>query len=91
MAAVTAAASVVGTTFNTPGGRPASWKILASASMESGVNWAGLITMVHPAASAGPILRVPMARGKFHGVTKMQGPTGWRRVRRREPPSGARA
>ena len=33
-------------------------------------------TMVHPAATAGPILRVPMARGKFHGVTRTHGPTG---------------
>jgi len=29
-----------------------------------------------PAAMAGPILRVPMARGKFQGVMSRQGPTG---------------
>ena len=41
---------------------------LASSIMVSGVSWAGLTIMVQPAASAGPILRVPMASGKFHGV-----------------------
>ena len=41
---------------------------LASSSMLSGVSWAGLTIMVQPAASAGPILRVPMANGKFQGV-----------------------
>ena len=56
------------TTFRTPSGSPASWKILASASMLSGVCCAGLMTIVQPAAIAGPILRVPIAAGKFHGV-----------------------
>ena len=36
------------------------------------------MTIVQPAAIAGPILRVPIAVGKFHGVMKKQGPTGWR-------------
>lgn len=31
---------------------------------------------MHPAASAGPILRVTMAAGKFHGVISSEGPTG---------------
>ena len=57
--------------------------------MDSGVCAAGLITMAQPAAMAGPILRVPMARGKFQGVTKTHTPTGWRRVIRRLDPSGA--
>ena len=48
----------------------------ARASIDSGVCWAGLTTMVHPAATAGPILRVPIAMGKFHGVISRQGPTG---------------
>ena len=56
------------TTFSTPAGSPASSKILASASIESGVCCAGLMTIVQPAAIAGPILRVPIAAGKFHGV-----------------------
>ena len=55
-------------TLSTPGGSPASSRIFASASIESGVCCAGLITIVQPAAIAGPILRVPIAIGKFHGV-----------------------
>ena len=55
-------------TLSTPAGSPASSKILASASIDSGVCWAGLMTIVQPAATAGPILRVPIAAGKFHGV-----------------------
>ena len=46
--------------------------------MDSGVSCAGLMTIVQPAAIAGPILRVPIAVGKFHGVMKKLGPTGWR-------------
>ena len=57
-------------TLSTPGGRPDSSRICASASIDSGVFWAGLMTIVQPAATAGPILRVPMAMGKFHGVTR---------------------
>jgi hypothetical protein len=37
---------------------------------------AGFITIVQPAAMAGPILRVPIAIGKFQGVIMRQGPTG---------------
>ena len=55
-------------TLSTPSGSPASWRILASASIDSGVCCAGLMTIVQPAAIAGPILRVPIAAGKFHGV-----------------------
>ncbi len=68
-------------TFSTPPGRPASLRICASASIDSGVCCAGLTTIVHPAAIAGAILRVPIAVGKFHGVTNTHGPTGWRIVR----------
>ncbi len=32
---------------------------------------------VQPAASAGAILRVAMAAGKFHGVTSNAMPMGW--------------
>ena len=56
------------TTLSTPAGSPASSRIFASASIDSGVCCAGLITIVQPAAIAGPILRVPIAIGKFHGV-----------------------
>ncbi len=34
------------------------------------------MTIVQPAAIAGPILRVPIAIGKFHGVIMRHGPTG---------------
>ena len=56
------------TTLSTPAGRPACSRICASASMHSGVCCAGLMTIVQPAAIAGPTLRVPIAIGKFHGV-----------------------
>ena len=67
-AVVTSRGLLLGSTDSTPGGSPASAISLASSSMVSGVSCAGLTIMVHPAASAGPILRVPMASGKFHGV-----------------------
>ena len=43
---------------------------------EQGVCPAGLTTMVHPAARAGPALRVIMDEGKFHGVMAAQTPIG---------------
>ena len=61
-------------------------KIPASASIVNGVCWAGLTTIVQPAAIAGAILRVPIAVGKFQGVTNTHGPTGWRIVRMRPLP-----
>ena len=72
-----------------PSGAPASRRMSTSASIESGVCWAGLITDVQPAAIAGPILRVPIAIGKFHGVMSSDGPTGCRAIRNRAPPAGA--
>ena len=63
-------------TLSTPPGRPASWRIWASAYIDSGVCCAGLTTIVQPAATAGPILRVPIAIGKFQGVIIRQGPIG---------------
>ncbi len=45
--------------------------------------------MVQPAASAGPILRVPIASGKFHGVIAKHGPTGCFDTRMRPLPAGA--
>ncbi len=73
-------------TFSTPGGSPHSCMISARASIDSGVCCAGLITIVQPAATAGPILRVPMAVGKFQGVIIRQGPIGWRMTRTRPEP-----
>ena len=67
-AVVTSRGLLVASTESTPEGSPASAISLASSSMVSGVSWAGLTIMVQPAASAGPILRVPIAKGKFHGV-----------------------
>ena len=44
---------------------------------------------MQPAASAGPILRVAIAAGKFHGVTSTQTPIGCRSTRMRFAPAGA--
>ena len=80
---------LVVTTLSTPSGRPASASTAASASIVSGVWLAGLTTIVQPAATAGPILRVPIASGKFHGVMNRHGPTGFLIVSSRLPPAGA--
>src|SRR5215813_1171904 len=56
------------TTLKTPLGTPARSASSANASAENGVCAAGFKTTVHPAAIAGPALRVIIARGKFHGV-----------------------
>ena len=69
-AAVIVLALRPGTTLTTPGGTPASASTSATASAVSGVSVAGLSTTAQPAASAGAILRVAMAAGKFHGVTR---------------------
>jgi len=69
-------ASSAGITFSTPGGKPARCDSSASASADSGVCSAGLMTTVQPAASAGATLRVIIAFGKFHGVIAAQTPTG---------------
>src|SRR5882724_5309670 len=64
------------TTLKTPLGIPARSPSSAIASAEYGVMVAGLSTMVQPAASAGPDLRVIMAFGKFQGVIAAQTPIG---------------
>ena len=64
------------TTLNTPGGIPASSANAAIARAENGVCDAGLMTMVHPAANAGPAFRVIMAAGKFQGVIAAVTPIG---------------
>jgi hypothetical protein len=81
--------SLVVTMLSTPAGRPASSMVAARASIVSGVSSAGLTIIVQPAATAGPILRVPIARGKFHGVMNRHGPTGFLMVSSRLPPAGA--
>jgi hypothetical protein len=74
--------------LSTPSGSPASARIWATARADSGVSAAGLKTIVHPAAMAGPIFRVAMAKGKFQGVISRQGPTGWRMTIMRPVPLG---
>src|SRR5690606_10552796 len=76
------------TTFTTPAGRPASSSSRVKKMVVSGVSAGGLITTVQPAASAGAILRVAIAKGKFHGVTKNDGPTGRWETTMRPVPSG---
>ena len=60
----------------------------AIASAVSGVSPAGFKIMVHPAATAGPIFRVAIAAGKFHGVIKSESPIGWWVTRMRLSPLG---
>jgi len=76
--AAIAGASIPGTTFSTPAGSPASAASSAIASALRGVCSAGFTTCVQPAASAGPILRVTIAIGKFHGVIAAATPHGRR-------------
>ena len=77
IAPTTAPDDRLGSTLTTPGGTPASSSTVISSSIVSGVSEAGLITTGHPAASAGAILRVPIAAGKFHGVTSTAMPAGF--------------
>ncbi len=85
---ITAPLREVVITFSTPSGSPASRMIPASAYIDNGVCAAGFTSIVQPAATAGPILRVPIANGKFHGVIINVGPTGRFIVINRVAPSG---
>ncbi|MOA14769.1 hypothetical protein D3C78_1348910 [compost metagenome] len=69
-------ATSAGSTLSSPAGMPARSASSARARAEKGVCGAGLSTMAHPAASAGPALRVIIALGKFHGVIAAVTPTG---------------
>lgn len=73
------------TTLTTPAGTPARWASSASARDVKGVSPGALHTTVHPAARAGPILRVIMAAGKFHGVIRPHTPTASFTVHTRLP------
>ena len=64
-----------------------SCRMRANSIVVNGVCFAGLTTIVQPAAIAGAILRVAIASGKFQGVMRMHGPIGWRRVSTRPVPS----
>ena len=78
------------TTLTTPSGRPACSSSDTKKIVVSGVSAGGLMTTVQPAASAGAILRVAIAKGKFHGVTKNDGPTGRCETTMWPVPSGLR-
>ena len=64
------------TTLMTPLGMPARAASSHILRADSGVSVAGLMTIVHPAARAGPALRAIIALGKFHGVIQPTTPTG---------------
>jgi len=69
-----------GTTLITPSGIPAFCASRASRRQVSGVCSAGFITIVQPAASAGPHFQATIRIGKFQGITCPATPTGSRRV-----------
>ena len=69
-----------GRTDIVPSGSPASARISASRSSESGVSDAGLTTIVFPHARAGAIFHVAITSGKFQGVISAHTPTGSRSV-----------
>ena len=62
---------------------PARCASSATASADSGVCSAGLMTTGQPAASAGATLRVIIAIGKFHGVIAAHTPIGCLMTRKR--------
>ena len=63
------------TMLSTPGGNT-SCRISTSRMEEVGVVSAGLITMVLPAARAGPTFQENSSKGKFQAVISPQTPTG---------------
>ena len=69
-----------GTTLITPSGTPAFWASRAIRRAVSGVCSAGFITIVQPAARAGPHFHATIRIGKFHGMIWPATPTGSRRV-----------
>ena len=66
------------TTWNAPGGSPASARSSPKRSAVSGVTEAGFRTTVFPRASAGAIFHIAWRSGKFHGVIAPTTPTGSR-------------
>ena len=62
----------------TPGGKPTSCIISTNSITASGSCGAGLITTVHPTASAGAILPATLTTGKLYGEMHATTPTGWR-------------
>ena len=72
----TAADRSEGMTLTTPAGKPASISKAPMANAVNGVSDAGFKMVVQPAATAGPIFRVAIAAGKFHGVISRHTPIG---------------
>ena len=68
------------TVLTTPAGKPASANSLANSSVEAEVNSLGLMTTVHPAASAGASFHASSSSGEFHGVIATTTPSGSRLV-----------
>src|SRR5262245_13328481 len=66
------------TRFTTPGGIPASSRILTKLTADNGVNVAGLKTIVLPHTRAGVIFHDGIAIGKFQGVMIEHTPSGCR-------------
>ncbi len=64
------------TTLNTPGGKPASSKRLASSRVEVEVNSEGFTTTVLPAAKAGASFIESSRMGLFQGVIQATTPRG---------------
>ena len=69
-----------GTTLITPSGMPAFCASRAIRRQVSGVCSAGFITIVQPAARAGPHFQATISIGKFQGMICPTTPTGSRRV-----------
>ena len=57
-----------GTTFTTPGGKPASARISARTRAVTGVSKAGLRTAVFPVTSAGASFQMAIMYGRFQGM-----------------------
>ena len=62
-------------------GNSSALRLAISNSVARGVVVAGLMTIVLPAANAGPSLVPINVSGKFHGVMAPQTPIGWRTTR----------
>src|SRR6201986_3945535 len=75
------------TTWNTPGGSPASVKICASFSVVSGVYSDGLTTVTHPLASTAASDLHRIISGWLDGVQLATTPIGVRRGEFRYEPS----
>ncbi len=66
------------TIFRQPAGKPASWKMRASATIALGDSSGPFSTSVHPQASAAAILWTAWLNGKFQGENAAHTPIGSR-------------